>query len=202
MTHDQALQVLAVLTAGYPNFTLERPTAELWVRALSPVPVETAREAASQLVMESRFFPTIAEFNERRRLVAQQHSVTPFKALPAPAVDPEQQKANVVRLREVTRTAVKKLDASYKGLPRRLHREPAVLEFCTDYPNCKCKELVENDPSGVVPRGLSTEKKRLEMTKLRERKAKAEERDQRVKEVASDAAREVAQTYLNGGESA
>lgn len=58
---------LRVLLAAYPRWDPSREDCEIWAMSLSDVPAEALRVAALQLVRESKYPPTIAEWRERAR---------------------------------------------------------------------------------------------------------------------------------------
>jgi hypothetical protein len=59
-----AVRVLDLLLAAYPNVELEEPTMALWVGALSHLDADDANAAVRQVIAESDFFPSIAKFRE------------------------------------------------------------------------------------------------------------------------------------------
>lgn len=196
MNRTEALEILQGFAAAWPSKDhLTDDTIELWVVKLADIDFERGMETASLLIDESQWFPTVAEFRKRNTERAASRSVPTFAALPAPPVSVEEQQANlgkVKRLLGKVGTEVK-IAPEYRGKVYG-ERDSEPPPFCTAENHDNCGP--DHDPSAVIPRGLSTSKKRAEMAKIRERQEKAEERDQRTREIAQDAAREVAQSYL------
>jgi len=58
-------QALGILLSAYRNWDLSREDAEVWAMSLSDVSADDLHVAAFQLVRESKFQPTIAEWRER-----------------------------------------------------------------------------------------------------------------------------------------
>ncbi len=63
MSKEDAASALAVLTAAY-NRELPKPTARLYIQALSDLPSEPLAKAVNVLIKSSRWFPTIADVRE------------------------------------------------------------------------------------------------------------------------------------------
>src|ERR1700730_16604604 len=71
MTKPQALDIVAMLCAAFPNWNLSEATQRIWVTFLSPIEIELAQRAAIELIAEPRAFaPSIGEVLERARTVA------------------------------------------------------------------------------------------------------------------------------------
>jgi hypothetical protein len=68
MTRDEALDVLGILTAAWPNAKHGDDTVELWIQYLAQVGYQDARAVASELVLSEDWMPPIARF--RQALVA------------------------------------------------------------------------------------------------------------------------------------
>jgi len=63
MTPTQAAQVLAALHGAYPRVELDDAVAAVWNNSLGVADYQLAMKAVSQWISESRFWPSIAEFN-------------------------------------------------------------------------------------------------------------------------------------------
>lgn len=62
--NTEIVEVLAVLGAAYPGFDMSEFTAEVYVKMLSDLEPEELTQAAYYHMMNSRFFPTIAELRQ------------------------------------------------------------------------------------------------------------------------------------------
>jgi Loader and inhibitor of phage G40P len=68
MTKHRALEIVAMLSAAFPNWNLTEATQRVWVAFLSPIECELAQRAAIEMIGEPRAFaPSIGEFFERAR---------------------------------------------------------------------------------------------------------------------------------------
>jgi hypothetical protein len=89
VTPDQTRQLLRLLTAAWPREPLSDETAALWSAALAAIDHSDAMGAAGQLIAESKYFPSMAEFREHvtatRR--ARQHHQAIEHGLPRPPTD-------------------------------------------------------------------------------------------------------------------
>jgi hypothetical protein len=63
MTPTQAAQVLAALHGAYPRVELDDAVANVWQNSLAVSDYHVAMQAATKWIGESRFWPSIAEFN-------------------------------------------------------------------------------------------------------------------------------------------
>ena len=63
-TVHQVAKILGVMIHAYPRFELSTDTIRLYGQLLSDIPVDVLEAAAHQIMAESKFFPTIAEFRE------------------------------------------------------------------------------------------------------------------------------------------
>lgn len=103
MTRDEVRRVLAELTAAFPNFTIEKPTVEVWVQSLAHDDSTFAKATVDYIVANDSWFPTVARFNEAKRLVAGKASGSRLE-LPESTAGPvskEQAKENIARLRQM-----------------------------------------------------------------------------------------------------
>lgn len=64
MTQEEALTVLAVLTAAYPTTEITEPTVKIYVKFLLDIPYEAAYNAVLKLIAQSKWFPSVAELRE------------------------------------------------------------------------------------------------------------------------------------------
>jgi hypothetical protein len=62
VTRDEATQVLAILSAAWPNQQVSRETAQLWLGMLAELDQRDAMAAARDAVRQDQWFPTIARF--------------------------------------------------------------------------------------------------------------------------------------------
>lgn len=61
MKQIEAVQLVGVLAAAYPNFPVSEATIQVYAAALGDLETSAAVRAAEELVATSRFFPTVAE---------------------------------------------------------------------------------------------------------------------------------------------
>ena len=64
MDKNQALQILAILTAAFPSTQIKKATAEIYIEFLIVMDFNLTRAAAHRLITTAKFFPTIAEITE------------------------------------------------------------------------------------------------------------------------------------------
>lgn len=108
MTRDEAIGVLRVMTAAWPNANLGDDTVELWIEYLDTVGHAEARTAASELVLSEQWMPTVARFREtiiaHRRHAAERDRFA-RRALPSGEYEtpPEAGPARVAELRATLR---------------------------------------------------------------------------------------------------
>lgn len=62
MNDDQSVEILAVLTAAWPNQELTTQTAQLWLGMLAELHPDDAMQAAKGVVRQDHWFPPIARF--------------------------------------------------------------------------------------------------------------------------------------------
>ena len=60
-TEKVIVQVMGVLAAAYPSFSLTRETIAVYQRVLSDVPDELLQHAALDCISKGRFFPSVSE---------------------------------------------------------------------------------------------------------------------------------------------
>jgi hypothetical protein len=63
VTQNEAAQILAVLTAAYPNSPADEATATLWVNSLATADYTVAQDVVLDVVRTIAWWPSIAEFN-------------------------------------------------------------------------------------------------------------------------------------------
>lgn len=101
MTPGETARVLAVLTAAYPNVTLEEPTVRLWAQQLADVAAKDAQAVATSIIRTDQWFPTLARFfevwREHRRLERMRET---NPALPAAPASPPLAKERIAEIRE------------------------------------------------------------------------------------------------------
>jgi hypothetical protein len=84
MTRDDALTVVGLLNAAFPNEALEEPTVALWLSLLMEMAdAEAATNAALAIVKSGQRFPSIADFRQIYRVHVE---LEPKAALPAASV--------------------------------------------------------------------------------------------------------------------
>ena len=65
MANKQSVtQIIGVMAHAYPRFELSTNTMKLYGEMLSNIPVEILEAAARQIMVQSKFFPSIAEWRE------------------------------------------------------------------------------------------------------------------------------------------
>lgn len=64
MTRDEALDVLRVMTAAWPNATLTDDLVETWITYLAAVGPGEAAAVAGELVLAEEWMPTVARFRQ------------------------------------------------------------------------------------------------------------------------------------------
>jgi hypothetical protein len=64
MTPKEAIEVMAILTAAYPNFTINAETIEIYSRFLMDMPFGLGEAIALKLISENKWFPSISEIRE------------------------------------------------------------------------------------------------------------------------------------------
>lgn len=147
MTRNEAVRVLAVLTAAYPNADLPRESAELWVGTLTPFTAKAGERAALDLIRSSKFMPAISEFldvarrHERREL--DQAVNLDRKALGAGDVvliSPDRYAELKERLGRMSQVPV---DAKYRGRPERNRVAAPPPPACEmeDHTICGCSKV-------------------------------------------------------------
>ena len=62
--HDQIIKILKTLQAAYPNARTENPAemVDLWIRKLARFNNQVLAKASDQVIDQSKWFPSIAEF--------------------------------------------------------------------------------------------------------------------------------------------
>lgn len=65
ISKQQFIQIIAVMTLAYPAYQLQPGTSEIYYRLLHDLPEEIISSAAQQIMAESKFFPSIAEWRTR-----------------------------------------------------------------------------------------------------------------------------------------
>lgn len=116
MRRSEALALVAVLEAAYPNAKIGDPTRQLYVEFLEPVDLGIAQRAVKTLVKteDSAFFPTIARIlcyvaaEEKRQPARPELEAAETELIPPP---PEAVDA-ITQLLEATKTRSKALDGS------------------------------------------------------------------------------------------
>ena len=61
VSEEQALKLMAILTAAYPNTQISKATVDVYINFLLPLDYDAAQKAVFSLISKSQFFPTIAE---------------------------------------------------------------------------------------------------------------------------------------------
>jgi hypothetical protein len=63
-TNNEIVHILGVMAAAFPHFSLSEETLKVYVKMLADLPTNALEQAGSQLIAESKFFPSISEFRE------------------------------------------------------------------------------------------------------------------------------------------
>lgn len=103
MTRDDAIDVLRVLTAAWPNANMGDDTVELWIQFLGTVDADDGQAVAAEMVMACEWVPPLAKFREgvnarRRRAIM---ASTPALPSAEHETTPESGRAHVAELRRV-----------------------------------------------------------------------------------------------------
>lgn len=78
MTVEEATRTVAILTAAFPDATIEPTTFRLWVESLVPLQHAAQAEQAARLIANTgRKFPLIVEFKETYRAKVDQMPKVP-----------------------------------------------------------------------------------------------------------------------------
>ena len=56
--------IMGVMVHAYPRYELSADSVRIYTRMLSDIPVEILESAADQIMVQSKFFPSIAEWRE------------------------------------------------------------------------------------------------------------------------------------------
>jgi hypothetical protein len=86
MTDEDALQILARLSAAYGNKHLTEPETDVWLDYLHDFEYDDAQDAVDRSIRGDQFFPSIARFRELAKVSerAAIHRGEALRALPAP----------------------------------------------------------------------------------------------------------------------
>ena len=68
MTKPEAIKLIAVLRAAYPNQDITEETVELYAAMLADLDFSIAQESLQRHIATSRFFPTVAELRDAPRV--------------------------------------------------------------------------------------------------------------------------------------
>jgi hypothetical protein len=137
MEREDKRRVMRVLVAAWPNAELSDDSVALWYQRLERIPADAGMAVASLLVDELQWFPTISQFTDRYRdLLRNAQLEENFRELEAPQLSPEEQAANVERLKELLEQVGTRanIDPKWKGIPRR-KRPRFIPPPCTE-PDC------------------------------------------------------------------
>jgi hypothetical protein len=75
MTREEAIKILAILSAAYPNFSLPKATGELYIKMLTDIPAKLGEAAALAHIAESQYYPTVAELRTKALKFATQDAL-------------------------------------------------------------------------------------------------------------------------------
>lgn len=64
MTLDEALKIMAVLTAAYPQAEIQEETIQIYTKFLLDLPFEAGQAGALELIAKSKWFPSVAELRQ------------------------------------------------------------------------------------------------------------------------------------------
>jgi len=64
MNHEEAIKVMIILTAAYPQITISKETMKVYERFLIDLSFELGQAAALQLISQNKWFPSIAELRQ------------------------------------------------------------------------------------------------------------------------------------------
>lgn len=67
--------MLSVLTAAYPDKSLEDETVKLYLRFLSDIPFHYGQAAALNMIAESKWFPSVAELRKEAVSLMPDHQI-------------------------------------------------------------------------------------------------------------------------------
>lgn len=110
----EVTKVLAILTLAYPRMELKEGMAEVYASLLSEVPVDILEASAKQIMVESTFFPSIAEL--RNKSLELMHG-TKSVPLPIEAFD------EVIHARDVHSELTGEQDENHNWLYREVRHE-------------------------------------------------------------------------------
>lgn len=65
MTDEEAIKVMTVLTAAYPDKVLQEQTITLYLEFLLDLPYQAGKAGALALIAKSKWFPSIAELRQQ-----------------------------------------------------------------------------------------------------------------------------------------
>ena len=68
--------VMGTLAKAYPRYSLDAETIRVYAAGLKGITAEALGAAASQIIMESKWFPTVAEIREAARVYRPQEDLT------------------------------------------------------------------------------------------------------------------------------
>lgn len=82
MHKKEVMNLLSIATGNFPRLQDKdmRPTAELWAKALSDMPYETAEKAVIKVLSTSKFFPTLSEIRHAAAELTQPQRMTAMEA--------------------------------------------------------------------------------------------------------------------------
>ena len=64
MNPKEAIKVISVLTAAYPNMNISQETIEIYIRFLADISFDVGQAVALKIISQSEFFPSVAKFRE------------------------------------------------------------------------------------------------------------------------------------------
>ncbi len=83
MTKKEALQILKILSAAYPNQKLPEDSVEIYCHAIKDLDFDTTRQVAARHIKTQKWFPSISELYNADCL---QYPLPGRKQIDAPAI--------------------------------------------------------------------------------------------------------------------
>lgn len=75
-TNREVAKIMGVMVHAYPRYELSGDSIKLYGQLLADIPVDVLEASAQQIMVESKFFPSIAEWRDKARdLMAGAHNL-------------------------------------------------------------------------------------------------------------------------------
>lgn len=135
MNDTDALKVLSLLTAAWPNYEPPDNATELWISILADVHPEDGKAAALDVVRGEKWFPSIARFLEAAQVHkrARQVREAEHRGLPDTTAEPVGPPKALV---DATRQLI-----AQRGLKRHDHHGPDPCPVCGALPPSNTQRL-------------------------------------------------------------